>query len=155
MKNDIFAILREKIPDGNVEKLSADCFRISPDYLLIAAEILYKNENCFFDRLTDIAAVHHLAEKKFSIFYTFYSFPFQNKLQLTTDISDEKPELDSLTKCWLSADWFEREVFDMQGITFRNHPDLRRILMPNDWQGYPLRKDYTEQDDYHGIKIKY
>ncbi len=155
MTKDTFEIMREKIPDGQVEKLSNECFRIAPEFLAAAAEILYKNENCFFDRLTDIAAVHYPAEKKFSIFYTFYSFPYQKKLQLTSDISDENPSVESLSKYWLSADWFEREVFDMQGISFNNHPDLRRILMPNDWQGFPLRKDYTEQEDYHGIKIKY
>ncbi|MFM7195228.1 MAG: NADH-quinone oxidoreductase subunit C [Bacteroidota bacterium] len=72
---------------------------------------------------------------------------------LKVRIPRDHPEVPSLTGLWKSADWLEREIFDMYGIFFTGHPDLRRILMPADWEGYPLRKDYSEQETYHGVKV--
>jgi NADH-quinone oxidoreductase subunit C len=89
------------------------------------------------------------------VIYHLYSIPFNQSLALKVILSRENPELESVTSVWKTANWLEREVYDMFGITFHNHPDLRRILMPADWKGYPLRKDYKHEEYYRGIKIDY
>ena len=67
----------------------------------------------------------------------------------------EKPEVDSVVDFWRTAEWHEREAFDLIGVKFLGHPDLRRILLPADWEGHPLRKDYQHQEYYRGIKVEY
>jgi NADH-quinone oxidoreductase subunit C len=89
------------------------------------------------------------------VIYNLYSIPFNVSLALRVTLPREKPEVETLCKVWKSANWLERETYDMLGITFLNHPDLRRILMPADWEGFPLRKDYQESERYREVKIKY
>ena len=103
------------------------------------------------------------------IAYNLYSIPFNHHLMLKVILQRDKPEIDSISSIWKTADWLEREVFDMYGIVFKNHPDLRtmfksepkdhpdlrRILMPADWTGHPLRKDYKHQEYYRNIKVEY
>jgi len=94
------------------------------------------------------------------VIYHLNSIPFEHsfvlKVEVTRNKEDEPlPQVFSLTPIWKTADWHEREAYDLVGIDFIGHPDLRRILLPADWQGHPLRKDYKEQEFYHGIKVKY
>ena len=70
---------------------------------------------------------------------------------LKCELDRDKPEIDSVYEVYKTADWLEREVFDLFGVQYRNHPDLRRIMLPEDWEGHPLRKDYEEHGGYHGI----
>ncbi len=70
------------------------------------------------------------------------------------DQAGQLPEVDSVADLWRTADWHEREVYDLSGVTFKGHPDLRRILCPEDWVGHPLRKDYQTPEEYHGIRVK-
>jgi NADH-quinone oxidoreductase subunit C len=96
-----------------------------------------------FDYLVDITAVDWPKRpERFDLVYIVYSFPRNERVRIKTHISDGyKPA--TAVGAHLTANWLEREVFDMFGIEFAGHPDLRRILMPEDWQGYPLRKDYS------------
>jgi NADH-quinone oxidoreductase subunit C len=70
------------------------------------------------------------------------------------DVAGHLPELPSVTAVWRTADWHEREVYDLSGVLFTGHPDLRRILCPEDWVGHPLRKDYEMPMEYHGIRAR-
>ncbi len=95
-----------------------------------------------FDMLTDLTAVDWpKREKRFDIVLNLYSFAKNERLRLKA-MTGEKEAVPSVVSVWPAADWMEREVFDMFGIIFDGHPDLRRILMPEEWDGYPLRKDY-------------
>jgi NADH-quinone oxidoreductase subunit C len=96
-----------------------------------------------FDYLVDISSVDNYGEDpRFTIVYELYGYTHRCHLRLKTEVSEEKSELPTVTSVWRTADWHEREIYDMMGIRFRGHPDLRRILM---WDGYPyfpLRKDF-------------
>jgi NADH-quinone oxidoreductase subunit C len=89
-------------------------------------------------------------EPRFEIVYQLHSISRNIRLRLKARIS-ENDALDSVTSVWRGANWYEREVFDLFGVTFRNHPDLERIMMPVDWEGHPLRKDYP----VHGNRYSY
>ncbi|MEO8591829.1 MAG: NADH-quinone oxidoreductase subunit C [Candidatus Solibacter sp.] len=96
-----------------------------------------------FIRLSTVSAVdRYPAEPRFEVVYHLHSVERRERLRLKCRIAGTEPAIDSVTGVWRGANWYEREVFDLFGIQFRGHPDLRRILMPDDWDGYPLRKDY-------------
>jgi NADH-quinone oxidoreductase subunit C len=101
-----------------------------------------------FARLSAVMAVdRYPAEPRFEIVYLLHSLDRNKRLRVKCRVGGERPEVDSVCGVWGGADWYEREVFDMFGVAFRNHPDLRRILMPEDWEGHPLRKDYPVTGD--------
>jgi NADH-quinone oxidoreductase subunit C len=96
---------------------------------------------------------------QFSVVYHLASIPHKHQLVLKVIIDhdrslDSLPSFISVSEVWKTAEWHEREAFDLLGIQFEGHPDLRRILLPDDWEGYPLRKDYSAAEEYKGIKIK-
>ena len=96
-----------------------------------------------FERLSTVTAVdRYPIEPRFAVVYHLQSIARKERVRLKCRLAGEHPEIDSVTSVWRSANWYEREVFDLFGIRFRNHPDLRRILMPDNWEGHPLRKDY-------------
>jgi NADH-quinone oxidoreductase subunit C len=96
-----------------------------------------------FDYLSDLTCVHFPDRKEapFEIVYNLYSIPANERVRLKVATSEQEG-VDSVTGIWPSANWLEREVFDLFGVRFANHPDLRRLLLPPDWEGHPLRKDY-------------
>jgi NADH-quinone oxidoreductase subunit C len=96
-----------------------------------------------FARLSTVTAVDLLpGEPRFEVVYHLHSPERNERLRLKCRLGGENPEIDSVTQVWRGANWYERETFDLFGIRFRNHPDLRRIMLPEDWEGHPLRKDY-------------
>ncbi|RAV98395.1 NADH-quinone oxidoreductase subunit C [Pseudochryseolinea flava] len=129
---------------------------LAAEDLLAVCEILQRNPATYFDMLSCITGIDNGAEANtMEVVYNLYSIPFNLHLMLKVVLPRENPRVESVSGIWKTADWLEREVFDMYGIQFLNHPDLRRILMPADWEGYPLRKDYKHQDYYRNIKVEY
>ncbi len=104
-----------------------------------------------FDFLQDQTATDHPKEGLIRLVYHFYSYRHHHMLAAKIELPRAHPEVDTVEGVWKSANWMEREIFDLFGVVFRGHSDLRRILLPDDWQGYPLRKDYVEAGGYHGV----
>jgi NADH-quinone oxidoreductase subunit C len=130
--------------------------RIQSEDLVSVCLELFQNPAVYFDMLSCITGIDNGPEAgTMEIAYNLYSIPFNHHLMLKVKLPREKPEIPSISHIWKTADWHEREIFDMYGILFKNHPDLRRILMPADWDGHPLRKDYRHQEYYRDIKVEY
>jgi NADH-quinone oxidoreductase subunit C len=130
--------------------------KIHKNDLLPVANALHSNSQLFFDMLSCITGIDNgPVTNTMEVAYNFYSIPFNQSIMIKVVIAREIPEIDSLSAIYKTADWHEREMFDMYGITVKGHPDLRRILMPADWEGHPLRKDYKQQDYYRNIKLDY
>ncbi len=93
--------------------------------------------------LADLCGVDYPGRRlRFEVVYNLYSIKFKHRLMIKVQLPESDPSVDSVVSVWKGANWHEREACDMYGIVFNGHPDLRRILMPEDWEGYPLRKDY-------------
>ncbi len=108
-----------------------------------------------FDFLMDLTAVDHYPEKpRFEVVYNFYSFPRNERIRMKSAVDETNCVASSLSGLWHSANWLEREVYDMFGIKFTDHPDLRRILMYDTFEGYPLRKDYPLKKRQPRIKLR-
>ena len=123
---------------------------IAPEKIRQACRYLKQQEQ--FARLSGITAVdRHPGAPRFEVVYHLHSLERNQRLRLKCRLSGEPPEIDSVTGVWRGADWYEREVYDLFGVVFRDHPNLRRIMLPEDWQGHPLRKDYP----LHGHKYDY
>ncbi len=108
-----------------------------------ACALLRDDTTCPFNYLSDITCVDWLpSEPRFEVIYHLFSIPNKERVRLKVKLNGDAPALDSVTSVWPSANYAEREVFDLFGIRFNGHPYLRRLLMPEDWEGHPLRKDY-------------
>jgi NADH-quinone oxidoreductase subunit C len=114
---------------------------ITLDQLVAVVEVIRKMG---FERLSGITAVDYFpdSEPRFHLVYEFTSLQQRATFEMRVPVPGVEPKAPTITHIYPNANWREREIFDMFGITFEGHPDLRRILMPHDWEGYPLRKDY-------------
>ncbi|MCC8407988.1 NADH-quinone oxidoreductase subunit C [Mucilaginibacter sp. UR6-1] len=132
---------------------------IAPDSIVDVCRELRDNPKTYFDFMSSLSGVDYGVDAcRFGVVYHLASIPY--RLQLTLKISVEHdrniqklPTFKSVSTVYRTADWHEREAYDLLGIYFEGHPDLRRILLPDDWEGYPLRKDYKNAEYYKGIKI--
>lgn len=117
---------------------------------------LRDNESFYFDQCSCLTGVDNGPDSgTMEVIYNLYSIVYDHHLMIKIQIPREKPQVDTISDIWRTADWQERETFDLLGINFKGHPDQRRILLPKDWEGNPLRKDYKLQAYYHGVKVEY
>ncbi len=137
--------IKERFPE---EVLDVKEFRgqvsvtLKKERILDICRFLHDDPELFFDYLVDVCGVDYLGknEKRFEVVYHLYSIKHRHALRLKAEVADDKPSIDSVMPVWIGANWHEREAYDMYGIVFNGHPDLRRVLMPEDWEGYPLEK---------------
>jgi len=153
MIDKIKAVLAEQFPGAVLESEDETIIALSPGSWQEIASFLKTSEAFYFDSCMCITGVDLGPEEKLEVRYNLHSMKHNHKVEIRIAVDREKPVIPTVATVWRMADWFEREVYDMYGITFSDHPDLRRMLLPEDWEGYPLRKDYEEPDAYHGIVI--
>lgn len=163
---DIGAKIRARFGDEVI--IGEETAGLQPAFLIVKKAIadvclfLRDDEELHFDFLSSVSGVDYGPEDgRFAVVYHLASIPFKTQLTLKVYFpaaersEDHLPSLPSLIQVYKSADWHERETYDFYGIHFEGHPDLRRILLPDDWEGFPLRKDYKNAETYKGIKIEY
>jgi NADH-quinone oxidoreductase subunit C len=141
------ALLQSKFPAEVVEVtefLGETTVTIKPEQIVEICRTLRDDPETSFKYLSMIAGMDYSpASPRFGLVYQLYSHKNHNRLALKTFLKDDRaPVVASVTSVWSTANWHEREAFDLLGIRFQGHPDMRRILMPPDWTGHPLRKDY-------------
>ena len=150
--NPAAVTLEQRVPGALVGVTSAvdgPVFDIAPDLILPVCRVL--KHDAGFERLSAVTAVDWWPrEPRFELIYFLHSQAHNARLRLSVRIGEDE-EIESICPVWRGANWYEREVFDLFGVRFRNHPNLERILMPADWEGHPLRKDYP----VHGHKYSY
>lgn len=171
---EVYNILKDKFDDSIAEFISdkptEPFVTINPLEVDKVCLFLRDNSELLYDSLMNLSGVDEANSEKtkdengndvskggtLSVWYHLESTKLKHKVTLKVSTDKEKPEVATVTEVWKSADWHEREAFDLYGIIFLNHPDLRRILMPYDWEhGYPLRKDYKNPEFYEGMKVPY
>jgi len=146
----LFASLGDLLGEKILEKTE---FRGETTLLIDASNVREVARFCrnelSFDYLLDISSVDNFGEDpRFAIVYELYSLPLGVHLRLKVRISEDPGEVETVSDIWPTADWHEREIYDMMGLRFKGHPDLRRILMWDEFTDFPMRKDYREPDDY-------
>ena len=151
---EIHALLRARfgasVEDWNTPLVGDPSILVKQESLHSVCAFLKEAPETQFDFLRIISAVDR--GSVFSSVYHLYSYNLGHSAVLRVDLPKDSPMVASVSDIWPSANWHERESFDMMGIVYDSHPELRRILLPHDWQGYPLRKDYKPPESYHGIK---
>jgi NADH-quinone oxidoreductase subunit C len=125
---------------------------VVPSFILEVCRFLRDDPRFQFNLLSDLTGVDLGLdqEPRFEVIYHLYSIPLNHRLRLKVQLPSEEPTIDSVTSIWKTANWHERETYDMFGIVFDGHPDLRRILTPDEFQWHPLRKDFPVRgyDDF-------
>ena len=155
---DIHNLLKKMFDAGIGDVVSAQ--PVDPYLFIDAAQInavcffLRDEESLQFDYMSCLSGVDY-DNDNLAVVYHLYSYPHNHKLVLKVLVPKSNPKVKTVSDVWATANWHERETYDLLGVEFEGHPDLRRILLPEDWVGHPLRKDYKVQEFYNGMKIPY
>ena len=151
-ENPSAVLIESRVPNAIVNATAAvdgPVIGVAPEFIVPVCRLL--KQEAGFERLSAVTALDWWPrEPRFEVIYLLHSIRNAARLRLSVRVG-ESIEVDSVTTVWRGANWYEREVFDLFGIPFRNHPNLERIMMPVDWEGHPLRKDYP----VHGHRYSY
>ena len=141
--------VKGRFPEAVIESHSALgdlTIQIQKEEIVGICRFLHDDPDLDFDHITDICSVDFPEDQeRYEVVYHFYSIRKNQRIRLKARVSEDEPEIDSVCSIWKGANFLERETYDMMGIVFRNHPDHRRILMPDDFEGWPLRKDFPTE----------
>ena len=151
----IAELLIQQFPDDiNKELSSQEHIQIQSKNWLLLSTFLHDDPSCLFDSLQCITGVDLGEESDLEVRYNLHSMTHRHAVEIRISCPRNKAKVPSVESIWRIGDWFERETYDMYGIEFEGHRDLKRILLPEDWEGWPLRKDYEVQETYHGIVVQ-
>ena len=145
-------LIQQKFPDSLSDDLNEQFIGLKREKWIEIAEYIKSNSDIYIDSLQCITGID-LGDNILQSRYNFHSMRHGTLIEIRISVTRDSPNIPSIEKIWRIGDWFERETYDMYGIIFDGHRDLRRMLLPEDWEGYPLRKDYKEQETYHGIVV--
>lgn len=156
---ELAALVQKHCSHGDVVQETASipkAVKIPAEDLVTVCRSLHQDPATYFDMLSCLTGIDNGPQAgTMEVVYNLYSIPFNHHLMIRVVIPREKAEVDTVCGVWKTAEWHERELYDMYGIYVKGHPDLRRILMPADWEGHPLRKDYKQQAYYRDIKVEF
>ena len=158
IRDQIYTRLTEEFGEDVIEKSDEEFnefFSVPADSWYKVAKYLKSDPDLFFDSLMCISGVDlGPREETMEVVYNLHSMRHLHKIDIKiTGPRDETFRIPSVESIWRIADWHEREIYDMFGIVFDGHRNLKRLLLPDDWEGHPLRKDYEVQEYYHGIRV--
>lgn len=146
---DPIQAIRQAFPDSQIDSKTfrdETTIMIAPEDVPLVARYLRDTGGLIYNYLSDISAVDYYPDYsrpgRFGVSYHMYSLLYNRRLRLKTFVDEDEPIIPTVTNIWPAANWLEREIADMMGITFEGHPDPRRLLMPEDWHGHPHRRDY-------------
>ena len=148
------AQLRERFGDAIGELTGAGSDQsctVTPEQLPTVSAFLKTDPSLHFDCLSNLSGVDYPKLPAIQVVYHLYSYTHRHYFVLKVNAHRDDPQVPTVSHLWSHADWQEREAFDLLGVNFQGHPDMRRLLMPEDWPGHPLRKDFVEPEEYHGI----
>jgi len=124
-------------------------FKVKPEGLFDVLKACQQNPELACDALTNQTGIH--VDEAIQLYYVLYSYAHHHELIVNCEVPLEGGKAPSVVELWPGADWLERETYDLLGVQFTGHPDLKRIMLPEDWEGHPLRKDYVFPEFYQGI----
>jgi NADH-quinone oxidoreductase subunit C len=148
----VYERVKQRFPDKvlEVSAKKPDPFAvIEPGAIVEVSHFLRDEPETAMDCLSNETGVDY--KDRIEVVYHLYSYRYRHGCVLKVKLPRDNPTVATVEEIWKSANWMEREIFDLLGVTFEGHSDMRRILMPEDWPGYPLRKDFVEPLEYHGI----
>ena len=143
----------DAVLEAKLENVTDPFIKIAADRIKEVSAFTKDDERLQFDYLSCLSGVDY--KGKLGVTYHHYSMVHRHKIVLKVDVPTDAPNVPSVESVWKAANWHEREAFDLLGLNFIGHPDQRRILLPDDWVGHPLRKDYQTPEFYNGMKVPY